>query len=87
MNTSSSPIVVEQRMPGYWRVAFNNPPFKGFDPEMIAGLQALIQTPEDDREVKVVVFESILPDSFIAHIDFARFAEHDRRADRPVAVA
>ena len=75
MNKSSSPIVVEQRTPGYWRVAFNNPPFNLFDPEMIVGLQALIERLEADDQVKVVVFESHVAGFFIAHIDLARLGE------------
>lgn len=75
MNQSKMPVIVEQRSAGYWRVTLKNPPLNLFDPEMIAGLQALIQQLERDDHVKVVVFESAVPDFFIAHIDVARLGE------------
>lgn len=75
MNQSKAPVIVEQRSAGYWRVTLKNPPLNLFDPEMIAGLQALIQRLEGDDQVKVVVFESGVPDFFIAHIDLARLGE------------
>ena len=71
-NSSKTPVVVERRGASYWRVTLNNPPLNLFDPEMIAGLQALIEQLEHDDQVKVVVFESGVPDFFIAHIDLAR---------------
>jgi enoyl-CoA hydratase/carnithine racemase len=74
-NSSKTPVVVERRGASYWRVTLNNPPLNLFDPEMIAGLQALIEQLEHDDQVKVVVFESGVPDFFIAHIDLARLGE------------
>jgi enoyl-CoA hydratase/carnithine racemase len=43
-----------------------------FDPEMVAGLQMLIERLERDDQVKVVVFDSANPDFFISHIDLTR---------------
>jgi len=75
MSVPRTPVVVEQRSASYWRVTLDNPPFNLFDPEMIDGLQALIDRLERDKEVKIVVFASAVPDFFIAHIDLARLGE------------
>lgn len=69
------PVAVKKRSAGYWRVTLDNPPINLFDPEMIAGLRALVDQLERDREVKVVVFDSADPDYFIAHLDLVRAAE------------
>ncbi len=74
---SKTPVVVNQRSAAYWRVTLDNPPINLFDPEMVAGLQALIERLERDDDVKVVVFDSADPDYFIAHLDLARAGELD----------
>src|SRR5271165_951909 len=72
---SKTPVRIDHRSPSYWRVILDNPPINLFDPEMIAGLQALVEKLEQDNLVKVVVFESADPDFFIAHLDLARVGE------------
>jgi enoyl-CoA hydratase/carnithine racemase len=62
----------------YWRVTLNNPPINLFDPEMLNELCALIGDLERDEKVRVVVFDSALPDFFMAHLDVARAAEFSR---------
>ncbi len=62
----------------YWRVTLNNPPINLFDPEMLDELVSLVDDLERDEEVKVVVFDSALPDFFMAHLDVARAAEFSR---------
>jgi enoyl-CoA hydratase/carnithine racemase len=74
---SKTPVIVKQRSASYWRVTLDNPPINLFDPEMIAGLQALVERLEQDDNVKVVVFDSADPDYFIAHLDLARAGELD----------
>jgi enoyl-CoA hydratase/carnithine racemase len=61
--------------PTYLRVSINNPPLNLFDPEMIDALQELIDTIERDKDLNVVVFDSAVPDYFMAHVDLARVAE------------
>ncbi len=70
-----TPVIVKQRSASYWRVTLDNPPINLFDPEMIAGLQALVERLEHHDDVKVVVFDSADPDYFIAHLDLARAGE------------
>ena len=72
-----TPVLVTKKSPAYWRVTFDNPPLNLFDPEMVAGLQNVVGELERDNEVKVVVFDSALPDYFIAHLDLARLEELD----------
>jgi enoyl-CoA hydratase/carnithine racemase len=75
MNVIASPLRIEQRSPEYWRVTIDNPPINLFDPDLVAGLQQLVDTLENDPHVKVVVFDSADPDYFIAHIDLLRVGE------------
>ncbi len=59
----------------YWRITIDNPPLNLFDPELSDQLQALMERLEQDKQVKVVVFESAVPDYFMAHIDLVRAGE------------
>ncbi len=59
-------------LPAYWRVSFDNPPINLYDPEMFAELNVLMDTLDDDKDVKIVIFESADPDYFIAHYDIVR---------------
>ena len=61
--------------PTYLRVTINNPPLNLFDPELSDDLQELIGLLESDVQIKVVVFDSAVPDYFMAHVDLARVAE------------
>lgn len=74
---STTPVIVSERSPAYWRVTFDNPPVNLFDPELLSGLQDLVARIEADDEVKVVVFDSADPDFFIAHLDLLRADEVD----------
>src|SRR6187402_3491840 len=70
-------LFIKKHSPAYWRVTINNPPLNLFDQEMCDELRALIETLEQDEEVKVVVFDSADPDYFISHLDVVRAAEMD----------
>jgi enoyl-CoA hydratase/carnithine racemase len=59
----------------YWTVSIDNPPLNLFDPEVNDELGTLIERLEQDKLVKIVVFESAVPDYFMAHIDLARVGE------------
>src|SRR4051812_26425182 len=72
---SKIPLLIQRCNPSYWRVTLDHPPINLFDPEMVAGLQMLIERLEHDDHVKVVVFDSANPDFFISHIDLTRVAE------------
>lgn len=68
-------IQLTRHSSAYLRVTINNPPLNLFDPELSDDLQELIEFLEKDVQIKVVVFDSAVPDYFMAHIDLARVAE------------
>ena len=68
-------LYLKQHSPAYLTVTINNPPLNLFDPELSDDLQELIDLLESDAAIKVVVFDSAVPDYFIAHIDLARVTE------------
>ena len=63
-------ILLERVTPAYWRVTFDHPPFNLFGPETIPQLNSVITQIETDPNVKVVVFQSAVPDFFLNHFDF-----------------
>ena len=66
---------VEHTRPGLWTITFSNPPINTFVPKTIIELGALMTDLEADPSLKVVVFESMNPDFFIAHLDVSKAAE------------
>lgn len=74
---ATAPVRTERVHPGYWRVTFDNAPLNFYDPEVEAALVGIVErldaAPEGD--VKVVVFDSALPDFFMAHLNLGRTAE------------
>jgi enoyl-CoA hydratase/carnithine racemase len=67
---STREIRLERRLPTYWRVTFDNPPLNIFGPETIPQLNEIITALETDRDVKVVVFDSVVEGFFLTHYDF-----------------
>ena len=63
-------ISIQKITPAYWQVTFHNPPFNIFGPETIPQLQALVDQMETDPNLKVVVFQSDVPDYFLTHYNF-----------------
>jgi len=63
-------IHLDRRSPSYWRVTFDLPPLNIFGPISIPQLQAIIQSLETDKRVKVVIFDSAVEGFFITHYDF-----------------
>jgi enoyl-CoA hydratase/carnithine racemase len=53
----------------YWRVTFDNPPLNIVGPPEVRRLQQILGEIEADPDVKVVVFDSAVPDYFMAHYD------------------
>jgi enoyl-CoA hydratase/carnithine racemase len=75
MTEDDQPVHAERRGPAYWRVTFDNPPFNLYEPEVEGSLARIVDQLEADPDVKVVVFDSALPDFFMAHLDLARIHE------------
>lgn len=65
-------IRLERRSPAYWRVTFDRPPLNIVGPDEVRRLVDILGQIEADPNVKVVVFDSALPDYFIAHYDLLK---------------
>jgi enoyl-CoA hydratase/carnithine racemase len=73
--TKSSQLLITKHSPSFWRVTLDNPPINLMGPEMISGLQQLMDVVERDPELKVIVFDSANDDYFVSHFDVLRGAE------------
>lgn len=62
-------IHLTRRSAAYWSVTFDNPPLNIIGPAEIRELVAILERIEADPKVKVVVFDSVVPGSFINHYD------------------
>src|SRR6202166_4828722 len=69
MAESHSPLRVVEETPAYWRVVFDYPPFNVMDGTMFQSLQDLLARMDASRTLRVVVFESAIPDFYLAHFD------------------
>ena len=52
-------VFLTKHSPAYWRVTFNHPPVNIFGPKTIPQLNEVITAIETDKELKVVVFDSV----------------------------
>src|SRR6266849_6086735 len=66
---SAAPIRVIEETPAYWRVVFDYPPFNILDATIFGGLQDLLLRMDASQGLRVVVFESAIPDFYLAHFD------------------
>src|SRR6202166_3655001 len=69
MAESTPPLRVVEETPAYWRVVFDYPPFNVMDGTMFQSLQDLLARMDASRTLRVVVFESAIPDFYLAHFD------------------
>src|SRR5438128_3241998 len=67
--TNPAPIEVIGESPGYWRVVFDYPPFNVVDADVFLSLQDLLVRMDNSQSLRVVVFESAIPDFYLAHFD------------------
>ena len=66
---NASPMQVIEETPGYWRAIFDYPPFNVVDGDVFQALQDLLVRMETTKTLRVVVFESALPDFYLSHFD------------------
>jgi len=71
----SAPLIITKHSASFWRVTLDNPPINLMGPDMISGLQRLMDIIEADKELKVIVFDSANEDYFVSHFDVLRGAE------------
>src|ERR1700746_2148467 len=69
MAESTSPLRVVEETPAYWRVVFDYPPFNVMDGTMFQNLQDLLTRMDASETLRVVVFESAIPDFYLSHFD------------------
>src|SRR6476469_8934401 len=67
--SSATPIRVFEETPAYWRAVFDYPPFNILDATIFGGLQDLLLRMDASQKLRVVVFESAIPDFYLAHFD------------------
>jgi enoyl-CoA hydratase/carnithine racemase len=53
----------------YWRVVFDSPPFNIVDDAMFDGLQDVLARMDASPSLRVLVFESAIPEFYLAHFD------------------
>jgi len=68
--TTAKQIYLAHRSSEYWRVTLDHPPLNIFGPETIPQLDEVITALETDKQVKVVVFDSVVEGFFLTHYDF-----------------
>ncbi|RFU31757.1 hypothetical protein B7463_g4600, partial [Scytalidium lignicola] len=80
MSSSTEVLIVKKITPAYWRTTFSNGPLNLFQPETYIALKRLATDLENDKDVRVVVFDSDSPEYFIAHFDMLRGMEEPEGA-------
>jgi enoyl-CoA hydratase/carnithine racemase len=65
----AAPIRVVEETPAYWKVIFDYPPFNILDATIFEALQDLLVRMNSSQTLHVVVFESAIPDFYLAHFD------------------
>ena len=66
---ATAPMRVVEESPAYWRVVFDYPPFNVVDGDVIQALQNLLGRMDTTESLRVVVFESSIPDFYLSHFD------------------
>jgi enoyl-CoA hydratase/carnithine racemase len=66
---SEAPVRIVEESPAFWRVVFDHPPFNIVDANIFEGLQDVLGRIDASLDLRVVVFESAIPDFYLAHFD------------------
>src|ERR1700745_4331021 len=66
---TAAPVRVIEETPAYWRVVFDCPPFNIVDADIFESLQDLLTRMDASQNLRVVVFESAIPDFYLSHFD------------------
>jgi enoyl-CoA hydratase/carnithine racemase len=69
MTDSKAPIRIVEESPAFWRAVFDHPPFNIIDASIFEGLQDLLGRMDASPDLRIVVFESAIPDFYLAHFD------------------
>jgi enoyl-CoA hydratase/carnithine racemase len=71
-SAQTAKIRLTRKSAAYWLVTLNNPPLNIVDPAEVRDLVKIVDEIETDPKVKVVVFDSAVPDCFMAHYDLLK---------------
>ena len=66
---TTAPLRVIEETRAYWRVVFDYPPFNIVDADVFQALQDLLVRMDSTETLRVVVFESAIPDFYLSHFD------------------
>jgi enoyl-CoA hydratase/carnithine racemase len=66
---SAVSLRVIEETSAYWRVVFDSPPFNIVDATLYDGLQNLLARMDASPNLRVVVFESAIPEFYLSHFD------------------
>jgi len=77
--TNAAQIRLSRRSPHYWRVTLDHPPLNIFGPDTIPQLDEVITAIEIDKDLRVVVFDSVVEGFFMTHYDFLAKLEDTTR--------
>jgi enoyl-CoA hydratase/carnithine racemase len=69
MTESPAHVRVIEETPAYWRVVFDYPPFNIVDASIFEALQDLLARMDASPSLRVAVFESAIPEFYLAHFD------------------
>jgi len=69
MTEAATPLRVAEETPAYWRVVFDYPPFNVMDAIIFEGLQDLLARMDASPSLRVIVFESAIPEFYLSHFD------------------
>src|SRR5260221_70755 len=66
---SAGPLRIIEESSAYWRAVFDYPPFNVIDATVFESLQDLLTRMDASPSLRVVVFESAIPDFYLSHFD------------------
>src|SRR5260370_33167799 len=69
MTESAAHVRVIEETPAYLRVVFDYPPFNIVDADIFQALKDLLVRMDTDHSLRVVVFESAIPEFYLARFD------------------
>jgi enoyl-CoA hydratase/carnithine racemase len=69
--TELAPFTIDERVPGYWRVVFSNPPINLVNSTTVLELAEIVRQIEEAPDLRVVVFASEHPEFFMARYDLS----------------
>ena len=70
-----TPLKLTKHNSGFWQITIDSPPLNLFGPELLIGMEEVVRRMQAAPELRVIVFDSAIPNYFIAHFDVVRGTE------------